>query len=382
MLTSDLDFFLPPELIAQEPVEPRDASRLLVLHRSGGNVEHRFIRELPALLRTGDLLVFNDTSVLRARIRGRKRDTGGKVEILLLREIELNVWEALLKPSARLRSGMRIDLIPNAESPGALDVAVEILWRTAVGWRVRFDPPVPRLDIRELLPLIGEVPLPPYIRKPPRDEKQYQTHYAQSCPLSGNAEGLDSAAAPTAGLHFTPELLAALRDRGIRMAFVTLGIGVGTFRPIQSEMVEEHVMHSESFFVPQATVEAIAEQRRQGRRVVAVGTTTTRVLESIATPEGKVPAGSGSTSIFIRSGYQFRCVDALLTNFHLPRSTLLAMIAAFTESAPRCGKQDVSLDAGEPRAALTGLEKVRYAYSLAVEQRYRFFSFGDAMFIE
>jgi S-adenosylmethionine:tRNA ribosyltransferase-isomerase len=377
MLVSDLDYHLPQEAIAQEPAEPRDAARLLVLHRGSGALEHRVIRDLPQLLREDDLLVFNDTRVLRARLHGRKSPSGGHVEALLLREIEPNLWEALLKPSARLRPGTRIEVMPNAEAAAtAPAVIAEVVQRSETGWRLRFEVAGERqLDLRAVLPLIGEVPLPPYIKKPPRNEAQYQTTFARPASAAATGEALDSAAAPTAGLHFTPELLTALHERGIATAFVTLGVGVGTFRPIQTDIVEEHVMHTENFVVPEATAAAIARQKRLGRRVVAVGTTTTRVLEAVAADEGTVTAGLGSTSIFIRPGYQFRCIDALLTNFHLPRSTLLAMVGAFAENTNRFE----SNEAGAVK--LTGLEKIRYAYSQALEHRYRFFSFGDAMLI-
>lgn len=383
MLTAELDYALPPELIAQAPAEPRDHSRLLRLQRMSGALSHYRFDALPDLLRPDDLLVFNDTRVLRARLRGHKASGGGRVEALLLREIETNVWEALLKPSARLRPGATVVF---AAPDGGLTVPAELLARTDMGWRLRFlreagSVTLEAWDIRDLLPQLGEVPLPPYIKQPPRDEAQYQTVYARLTAHQPNGAALDSAAAPTAGLHFTPAVLAALAARGIRTAFVTLGVGVGTFRPVQTDTLEAHEMHEEAFEVPAATAGAIAAQRERGGRVVAVGTTTTRVLESAACEDGLVATGFGATRIFIRPGYRFRCVDALLTNFHLPRSTLLAMIAAFADNSP----QNLNLDSNGAETTpqqLTGLEKIRYAYSQAIAERYRFFSFGDAMLIE
>jgi len=383
MLAADLDYFLPPELIAQEPVEPRDHSRLMVVRRSDGSLNHHRFDELPQLLRPDDLLVFNDTRVLRARLRGTKAGSGGRVEALLLREVEMNLWEALLKPSARLWPGT---LLQFASPDSSWRVPAQAVERTKAGWLVRFAPGAPEptahgghgADIRDWLPRLGEVPLPPYIHRAARDEAQYQTVYARRSAGGQGDAVLDSAAAPTAGLHFSPALLEALRARGVGTAYVTLGIGIGTFRPIQTTNVEEHIMHHEEFSVPAATAGAIAAQRKRGGRVVAVGTTTTRVLESVADAEGCVAPGSGSTDIFMRPGYRFRCVDALLTNFHLPRSTLLAMIAAFAESED----EEARAKGGAGLPELTGVQKIRYAYSQAIAARYRFFSFGDAMLIE
>ncbi len=349
MLASELDFYLPPELIAQTPAEPRDHSRLMVVRRESDKLAHHHFYELPDLLRADDLLVFNDTRVIRARLRGHK-PTGGAVEALLLREVGKNLWETLLKPSARLKVGAQIEF---ASPDGALKCRAKPEMRTASGWLLRFEI---EDDIRTLLPQLGEVPLPPYIHQAPRDEAQYQTIYART---ETGENPLDSSAAPTAGLHFTPRVLEALQERGIQFAFVTLGIGLGTFRPIQSETVEAHEMHSEEFEISQQTAQMIAEQRARGGRVIAVGTTAARVLESVGDENRGVQPQNGATQIFITPGYQFKVVDALLTNFHLPRSTLLSMVSA-----------------------LAGLEKIRYAYSIAVAEQYRFFSFGDAMFIE
>ncbi len=357
MLASELDYALPADLIAQRPLEPRDAARLMVLRRQNGAIEHRAIRDLPDLLRPDDLLVFNDTRVLRARLRGQ-RASGGRVEALLLKERAKNEWEALLKPSARLKIGQK--LLFGAEKSTLEAAPIE---RTGESWIVRFFPPGDQ-NVRDLLPELGEVPLPPYIHEK-TEEARYQTIFARQ-----NSEGnpLDSAAAPTAGLHFTPQLLGKLSEKGVEMAFITLAVGAGTFRPVQVENLDDHPMHAEEFWIPKATSESISRQKARGARVVAVGTTTTRALESVADENGEVAPGEGETAIFIRPGYHFRCVDALLTNFHLPCSTLLALVAAFS------GRDE--------RGDLAGLEKIRYAYSQAITHRYRFFSFGDAMLIE
>jgi S-adenosylmethionine:tRNA ribosyltransferase-isomerase len=368
MLSAELDYDLPPQLIAQEPVQPRDAARLMRLQRDSGTLAHFRVRDLPRLLRPDDLLVFNDTRVLRARLRGFKSESGGRVEAILLREIETNRWEVLLKPSARLRQGTSLTFVSPDET---LQVKAEPLLRTEIGWELRFWPDQSTLtDIRSLLPQLGEVPLPPYIHQA-APESDYQTIYARQQPASDVSQGvaLDSAAAPTAGLHFTPRLWKELNEQGVQTAFVTLGVGIGTFRPMQSEVLEEHSMHQEEFEVDRSAAQLINAQKARGGRVIAVGTTTTRVLESVADENGQVREGIGNTSIFIRPGYRFRCVDAMMTNFHLPRSTLLAMVSAFAEN-------------GQNQSTLTGLDKIRYAYREAIAQEYRFFSFGDAMLIE
>ncbi len=381
MLTSELDFHLPAELIAQTPHEPRDQSRLFHFRR-GASLEnaiaHRHVYDLPEILQPGDLLVFNDTRVLRARLRGRK-SSGGKIEALLLREIERNVWRALLKPSARLHVGDRVFFVASDSEQSLENSAISaiLLAREDSEWRVRFDLPEGQ-DLREILPRLGEVPIPPYIQTVPREE-QYQTVYAQNNGAIGAALGvlpkpelltgaLDSCAAPTAGLHFSDALLESLRARGVQTAFLTLGVGVGTFRPVQTESLDEHDMHREEFFVSENAARAVNAQRASGGRVIAVGTTTMRVLESICNDDGMVVSGAGETAIFIRPGFHFRCANALMTNFHLPRSTLLALVAAFLED--------------NPNPQLTGLQTVHYAYAQAIAARYRFFSFGDAMLIE
>jgi S-adenosylmethionine:tRNA ribosyltransferase-isomerase len=288
--------------------------------------------------------------------------------MLLLKEWSRNQWEALLRPAARLREGGEVLVAPEGQAP----ITVRLEKRLGESWRLRFLLP-DEDDIRHRLADLGEVPLPPYIKSAPREE-QYQTVYAQS--RAGQENPLDSAAAPTAGLHFTPRLLDALRAQGVSTCFLTLGVGAGTFRPVQTATLEAHAMHAEEFEVSAATAERINAQKAGGGRVIAVGTTTTRVLESLADERGHIAPGYGSTSIFIRPGFRFRCTDALLTNFHLPRSTLLALVAAFIES----GKQETGNRKREPE--LTGLEIVRYAYAHALAAGYRFFSFGDAMLIE
>lgn len=363
MLASDLDFDLPPHLIAQTPAEPRDSARLLVLKPASGEISHHIVRDLPGLLQPGDLLVFNDTRVLRARLKGFK-PSGGRVEALLLKELARNKWEALLKPSQRLKIGGEVEFV----SPGQLTrVTAKLLGRSDEAWHLEFSPQEGG-DVRDLLPLLGEVPLPPYIQQK-ADEERYQTTFSRR-KTEGNP--LDSAAAPTAGLHFTPELLEEARSRGINTAFVTLAVGAGTFRPVQSERVEEHKMHTEEFWISPEAAQKINAQKARGGRVVAVGTTTVRTLESVADEAGMVREGEAQTEIFIRPGYHFRCVDALITNFHLPRSTLLALVAALAEEKMANGEN----------GSKEGLTAIHQAYAEAIALQYRFFSFGDAMFID
>lgn len=387
MLSSELDYDLPPELIAQSPARPRESARLLRVARATQTLTHYTIDDLPDLLRPDDLLIFNDSRVLRARLRGFRgsRETtasgaaqgGGRVEGLLLRERTVNVWEALLKPSARLRPNMSLTF---ASSDGSAQIAARVGERLDEGWLLHFEC---EGDVREWLPRVGEVPLPPYIAPLEGDiENDYQTVYARQEPTPGVA--LDSAAAPTAGLHFGETMLARLQERGVRWGFVTLGVGAGTFRPVQTPTLEEHHMHREAYDVPAQTAQLIAEQRARGGRVVAVGTTSARTLESAHDGRGMVRTGHGETELFIRPPYRFGVVDAMLTNFHLPRSTLLAMIAAL------CGPENIGerqvngTETPAPRDTnrLTGLKIVRYAYEEAVRLRYRFFSWGDAMLIE
>lgn len=340
MRVEEFDYHLPEELIAQEPVHPRDSSRLMVLHKQTGVIEHRRFYELPDLLVAGDLLVFNDTKVMPARLFGVREDTGGKIEVLLLRQTELNRWETLVKPGRRARVGTRIVF-------GDGRLVGKVLSKTDVGGRIidfEFDGP----SFEAVLDELGEMPLPPYIKSQLSDPNRYQTVYARE---------MGSAAAPTAGLHFTPELMDKLRQKGILLEYVTLHVGLGTFRPVSAELVEEHVMHSEFYRIPAKTVEAVTCAKAEGRRVIAVGTTSVRTLEAAANA-GAWQEREGWTDIFIYPGYQFRIIDGLITNFHLPRSTLLMLVSAFA-----------------------GRQRVLEAYSIAVRKRYRFFSFGDAMLI-
>lgn len=338
MKTSDFDYQLPEELIAQEPVEPRDSSRLMVVRRDTGEIEHRVFRELPQILNPGDLLVMNDSRVIPGRLFGR-RSGGGKAEVLLLRELGEGVWECLVRPGKKLKPGAQLVF-------GEGELRAEVLERTGAGGRVlRFHSEMP---FSELLERLGKISLPPYIKKELQDPERYQTVYSR---VKG------SAAAPTAGLHFTSQLLERLQQEGIGIAFITLHVGVDTFRPVHSENVEEHVMHAEAYSVPEETVQRIRLTKRSGGRVIAVGTTVVRSLESAALSGELVPS-SGWTRLFIYPGFSFRVIDGLITNFHLPKSTLLMLVCAFG-----------------------GYELVMSAYRVAVESRYRFFSFGDAMIL-
>ncbi|NPV71592.1 MAG: tRNA preQ1(34) S-adenosylmethionine ribosyltransferase-isomerase QueA [Firmicutes bacterium] len=340
MRVSDFDYSLPRELIAQEPVEPRDASRLLVLHRDSGVMEHRNFRDILRYLRKGDCLVLNDTKVIRARLMGRK-PTGGLVEVFLLRDTGDDVWEARVRPGKRLGLGTRVVF-------GDGDLQAEVVDRTEFGGRlVKLFTPGGR--VREAIERVGTVPLPPYIHRPVHDAGRYQTVYARE-------DG--SVAAPTAGLHFTPSLLEDVEGMGVRVAYVTLHVGLGTFRPVQVDEVEEHRMHAEHYSVPAPAAALINGTVAQGGRVIAVGTTVVRTLESVAPGEGRVNARDGWTSAFIYPGYEFKVVSALVTNFHLPKSTLLMLVSAFA-----------------------GTQSVLHAYAEAVRRRYRFYSFGDAMLV-
>jgi S-adenosylmethionine:tRNA ribosyltransferase-isomerase len=344
MQTADFDYHLPPELIAQEPVEPRDASRLLVLGRTDGAVAHRRFADLPELLRPDDLLVANDSRVHPARLYGTKPETGGRIELLLLREHTAGAWEALVRPARRVRAGTTLALLGRDGTPSGL--AAHIGGALGAGRAVHFDAPA-----QEVFERCGHVPLPPYIHRRLDDPERYQTVYAA-------APG--SAAAPTAGLHFTPRLLERLRARGVEFALVTLHVGLDTFRPVTEERPQEHAMHSERIVVPAEAAEAISRTKQRGGRVVAVGTTAVRTLEAaaIASPHGQVEPYDGSTDLYILPGFTFRVVDALITNFHLPRSTLLMLVSAFASR-----------------------ERVLAAYAEAIRERYRFYSFGDAMLI-
>jgi S-adenosylmethionine:tRNA ribosyltransferase-isomerase len=364
MQTSDFDYHLPPEQIAQTPAEPRDASRLLVLHRATGLLEHRIFRDIGAYLRPGDLLVANESRVIPARLFGEKVVTGGRVEALLLRPTAdatgtlaaapppaetARLWEALVQPGRSLRPGTRVRF---AAPQGGPVIEAEVVGRTEVGARVlRFsEPPGPWLD------RFGILPLPPYIKQQPADPERYQTVYAQT---------RGSAAAPTAGLHFTPRLLAALRSKGVGFTTVTLHVGLDPFRPVQEDDPTTHPMHREWYELGAEAAAAITAARAAGGRIVAVGTTSVRVLETVARDQalgdpGHAPLapGSGWTDLFIYPGFRFRLTDVLLTNFHLPRSTLLMLVSAFA-----------------------GRDRILATYATAVQEGYRFFSFGDAMLI-
>ena len=356
MRTADFDYPLPPELIAQAPAPTRDGSRLLVLHRTDSRTEHRQFRELPDYLRAGDVLVLNNSRVLRARLRGHKPSTGGQVELLLVEEVAPNDWWTLLRPGKRVRVGAEIQLRTNG-GVASLVRAVVLEKNDEGHCRVRFTGTPNLLDELETH---GEIPLPPYIERAAgtEDDARYQTVFAQPA---------GSVAAPTAGLHFTPALLDELRARGVQIHFITLHVGLGTFLPVKADNLADHVMHEERFELPADTADAINAAKREGRRVIAVGTTTVRVLESAAalsTFNFQLSALQSRTRIFIHPPYEFRVVDALLTNFHLPQSTLLMLVSAF--AAP-----------GE----LRGRELMLATYAEAVRERYRFFSYGDAMLL-
>jgi len=357
MRTADFDFELPPELIAQEPAGQRDASRLLVLHRDRGRVEHRQFRCLPDYLRSGDVLVLNDSRVIPARLRAINRRTGGRLELLLLEENRTNDWWVMLRPGRRARVGTEMALCDGRGQGSAASASV--VETNDEGHRRICFSGVP--NITGQLEAWGEVPLPPYIRRPdagPRqeDRTRYQTVFA-------GPPG--SVAAPTAGLHFTQPLLETLRARGVQVCFLTLHVGLGTFAPVKAETPGGHKMHEERYELSAETARIVTEAKRAGRRVMAVGTTTARVLESLAAcNQGRLEPGPGRTRIFIYPPWDFRMVDALLTNFHLPRSTLLMLASAFAAPAKTCG-----------------LEAILSAYAAAVQQRYRFFSYGDAMLI-
>jgi S-adenosylmethionine:tRNA ribosyltransferase-isomerase len=352
--TAEFDYELPPALIAQTPIEPRDASRLMVVNRESGEITHRHFRDLPEFLYSGDLLVYNESRVIPARLFARK-PTGGQVEILLLRQRAANTWETLVG-GKRVRPGLRLALLDGAGGRPT-GIEAEVIEAGERGMRVlAFDQPV--------LPLADEVgvtPLPPYIHTPLQDAERYQTIYARQP---------GSAAAPTAGLHFTPDLLHQLRDMGVHSAFVTLHIGLDTFRPVSEEHIEAHQMHTEHGVLTPEVTQQVNQAKLAGKRVIAVGTTSVRVLETAALKAGggetcaencpwqSVAAFAGDTSLFIYPGYEFRAVDAMITNFHLPRSTLLMLVAAFT-----------------------GKELLDHAYAEAIHERYRFYSFGDAMLV-
>jgi len=339
--TSDFDFYLPEELIAQTPLAQRDSSRLLVLDRDSGAVEHRHFFDLPEFLRAGDCLVLNNTRVLPARLIGHREQSSGAVEVLLLVDRGENVWECLVRPGRKMREGDRVvfgDGLLRAEVVRVLENGNRL---------VHFEYEGIFLEILEQL---GQMPLPPYIKARLEDPERYQTVFSKE---------VGSAAAPTAGLHFTRELLEQIESLGVKVCYVTLHVGLGTFRPVKEENITDHEMHSEFCMISQETADIINETKRNGGRVICVGTTSCRTIESWAAEDGTLQESSGWTNIFIYPGYRFKVLDALITNFHLPESTLIMLVSA-----------------------LAGRENVLAAYEEAVRERYRFFSFGDAMFIQ
>ncbi len=340
MDVKDFYFDLPQELIAQDPLEDRSASRLLVLDKDTGEIQHRIFKDIVSYLRKGDCLVINDTKVIPARLYGVKEGTQAKIEVLLLKRREKDVWEVLVKPGKKARPGAVIQFGEGLLTGTVIDVVEEGNRLIRFSYEGIFE---------EILDQLGQMPLPPYITHQLKDKNRYQTVYAKH-------EG--SAAAPTAGLHFTEELLKQIEDKGVKIAHVTLHVGLGTFRPVKVENVQDHHMHSEFYIVEPEEAEKINRTKQEGGRVICVGTTSCRTIESAAGEDGVLKAGSGWTDIFIYPGYRFKILDALITNFHLPESTLVMLVSA-----------------------LAGREHVLAAYEEAIRERYRFFSFGDAMFI-
>ena len=341
MKTDDFDYYLPEELIAQTPLVKRDESRLLVLDKETGEVEHKKFYDIIDYLNPGDTLVLNDTKVLPARLIGTKEETGAVIEILLLKNIEGDKWECLVKPARRIKEGTIVsfgDGKLKAKCCGVFDAGIRHFELIYSG------------ILMEILEELGTMPLPPYIHEKLEDQSLYQTVYAKE---------VGSAAAPTAGLHFTEELLEKIKDKGINIAYVTLHVGLGTFRPVSVENIEEHEMHSEFYSMSASVAKLLNETKKSGHNIVAVGTTSTRTLETIATKYGEFRECNGWTNIFIYPGYEFKGIDKLITNFHLPKSTLVMLVSA-----------------------LAGRENILNAYKIAVEDKYRFFSFGDAMFIK
>ncbi len=346
MKTSDFDYLLPPGLIAQTPIEPRDSSRLMVLDREAKSVDHRRFTDICGYLRPGDVMVFNDSRVIPARLKA-KRTSGGKVEILLLRRKEAGIWEALTKPARKLQPGAVVEIIGGSLSPagGEKVITAEVIGTGENGLRTI------RVSDETRLMAAGEMPLPPYIHAPLADRERYQTVYARD---------MGSAAAPTAGLHFTPELLKRIEGMGVRFLFTTLHIGLDTFRPVTEGDPREHVIHREYGILDSETAKEITLAKREGRRVICTGTTSARIVEHAAgaSKTQEIEPFRGWVDLFILPGYRFRVVDTLITNFHLPESTLLMLVSAFA-----------------------GKELIDKAYREAIEQRYRFYSFGDAMLI-
>ncbi|MFR5947638.1 MAG: tRNA preQ1(34) S-adenosylmethionine ribosyltransferase-isomerase QueA [Clostridium sp.] len=341
MKVSDFDFYLPEELIAQHPLEKRDESRLMVLDKKTGKIEHKRFYDIIDYLNKGDTLVLNNTRVMPARLIGEKENTGGKIEFLLLKRVEGDKWECLAKPGKSAREGRRFTF-----GNGILKAQViEVLENGNRIVEFYYDG-----IFEQVLDSLGEMPLPPYIHEKLEDKERYQTVYSKE---------KGSAAAPTAGLHFTKELLKKIEDKGVNIVYLTLHVGLGTFRPVKVENIENHNMHSEFYMLSKESAEVINETKKRGNRVISVGTTSTRTLETIGDENGMVKEQSGWTNIFIYPGYKFKVVDNLITNFHLPESTLIMLVST-----------------------LAGKENVMNAYNIAVKEKYRFFSFGDAMFIK
>ena len=340
MKVSDFDFYLPEELIAQCPLKERDSSRFMVVDRKTGEIEHKVCHDVIDYLEKGDTLVLNNTRVMPARLIGEKEETGGKIEFLLLKRIEGDKWECLAKPGKKAKVGAMFTFGEGKLKAVVREIGLE-------GNRViEF---IYNGIFEEILDELGQMPLPPYIHEKLDDRERYQTVYSKE---------KGSAAAPTAGLHFTEDLLEKIREKGVNIAFVTLHVGLGTFRPVKVESIDEHIMHSEYYELDEENAKIINDTKKRGNRVIAVGTTSTRTLETIGNENGEVRAQSGWTNIFIFPGYKFNIVDALITNFHLPESTLIMLVSA-----------------------LAGKENIMNAYKKAVEEKYRFFSFGDSMFI-
>ncbi len=340
MKTSDFYYDLPQKLIAQNPLEDRSSSRLMILNKNNGNVTHKIFKNITEYLKKGDCLVLNNTKVIPARLLGVKEDTGAAVEVFLLKRLENNKWECLVKPGRKLRPGARVVFGDGLLKCEVIDVVEEGNRIVHFEFEGIFE---------EILDILGEMPLPPYITHKLQDRNRYQTVYAKY-------EG--SAAAPTAGLHFTPQLLKQIEELGVSIAYVTLHVGLGTFRPVKVDDVNNHHMHTEFYEVDQTAANTINETKKNGGRVICVGTTSCRTIESAANDDGFVEACSGDTDIFIYPGYKFKVLDCLITNFHLPESTLVMLVSA-----------------------LAGKDNVLNAYATAVDEKYRFFSFGDAMFI-
>lgn len=340
MKVSDFDFYLPEELIAQCPLKERDSSRFMVVDRKTGEIEHKVFHDVIDYLKKGDTLVLNNTRVMPARLIGEKEETGGKIEFLLLKRIKGDKWECLAKPGKKAKVGAMFTFGEGKLKAVVREIGLE-------GNRViEF---IYNGIFEEILDELGQMPLPPYIHEKLDDRERYQTVYSKE---------KGSAAAPTAGLHFTEDLLEKIREKGVNIAFVTLHVGLGTFRPVKVESINEHIMHSEYYELDEENAKIINDTKKRGNRVIAVGTTSTRTLETIGNENGEVRAQSGWTNIFIFPGYKFNIVDALITNFHLPESTLIMLVSA-----------------------LAGKENIMNAYKKAVEEKYRFFSFGDSMFI-